>query len=171
MMIKLVSPSEVGEIEYKELVSEFTAAGEALVPNALDQGKLSFDAHIKNLEDYSMGLNLPEDYVPAATYFLIDHMGQFIGAANIRHKLNEFLRTEGGHIAYGIRPSARSKGYGTKLLGLALEKAKELNISPVLLICDRENNDSAAVIQKNGGVLETEAKIKGNIIQRYRIKI
>ena len=171
MMIRLVTPSEINEIEYKELVNEFTAAGEDLVPNALEQGKLSFRDHIKNLEDYSIGLNLPENYVPATTYFLIDHFGRFIGATNVRHKLNGFLRTEGGHIAYGIRPSSRQNGYGTKLLGLALEKAKELNISPVLIICDKNNHYSSAVIQKNGGILEAEARIKDNIIQRFWIKI
>ena len=78
-MIRLVTPSEVNEIEYKELVNEFTAAGEDLVPNALEKGKLSFNDHIKNLEDYSIGMNLPENYVPASTYFLIDHIGNFIG--------------------------------------------------------------------------------------------
>ena len=170
-MIRLVTPSEVNEIEYKELVNEFTAAGEDLVPNALEKGKLSFNDHIKNLEDYSIGMNLPENYVPASTYFLIDHIGNFIGATNIRHKLNEFLRTEGGHIAYGIKPSSRQKGYVTKLLALALEKAKELKINPVLLICNKNNHYSSAVIQKNGGILETEARIKDNIIQRYWIKI
>jgi len=94
-----------------------------------------------------------------------------IGATNIRHTLNDFLRREGGHIAYGIRPSRRKKGFGTILLGLALKKAKALGIDPVLLICDKDNPFSAAVIKKNGGILDSESEVRGNILQKYLIQM
>lgn len=58
MMINLVSPSEVNEFEYKELVNDFTVAGEDLIPSALNQGNLSFHAHARSLEDYSIELNI-----------------------------------------------------------------------------------------------------------------
>ena len=33
-----------------------------------------------------------------------------LGAIALRHELNDFLLTIGGHIGYGIRPSARRRG-------------------------------------------------------------
>ena len=63
-------------------------------------------------------------------------------AVNIRHSLTEHLFNAGGHIGYGIRPSERRKGYATKLLALSLEKAKELNITKALVVCDEVNTAS-----------------------------
>jgi len=51
-------------------------------------------------------------------------------------------------------------GYGNKVLGLALYKAKELGINKVLLTCDSTNTASRKVIEKNGGVLQDEIIIE-----------
>jgi predicted acetyltransferase len=67
---------------------------------------------------------------------------------------NEFLRTIGGHIGYGIRPSERNKGYATLLLQEALKKCRELQIEQVLITCDEDNIGSAKVIMNNGGLEE-----------------
>ena len=49
--------------------------------------------------------------VPATTYMSIrEEDGKLIGMIDIRHYLNDFLRTHGGHIGYSIRPSERRKG-------------------------------------------------------------
>jgi predicted acetyltransferase len=71
---------------------------------------------------------------------------------DIRHELNEYLRTIGGHIGYGIRPSERNKGYASYLLNKALTKCKELQISQVLITCDEDNIGSTKVILNNGGI-------------------
>ena len=78
----------------------------------------------------------------------------FIGWLDIRHSLTEHLREIGGHIGYAIRPSERGKGYGNKILELALPKAQELGIKDVLITCDADNTPSAKIIEKNGGVFE-----------------
>ncbi|MDO9576609.1 MAG: GNAT family N-acetyltransferase, partial [Candidatus Cloacimonadales bacterium] len=101
------------------------------------------------------------------TLFLVDDAGKIYGAANIRHRLTENLKIEGGHIGYGIRPSQRGKGYGTKLLRLALQKIKELGIAKALITCDKENTHSAKVITNNGGRLDSEIAKDGRIVQRY----
>lgn len=168
-MLVLLSPSEIDENQYHSLMGEFMASGEILVPSVLDAKGLAFHEYAQTLEDHSRGLNLPENHVPASTYFLADTRGYLHGAVNIRHGLNDFLRTEGGHIGYGIRPSSRGNGYGTKILALALEKAKELNINPVLVTCDKDNFPSAAIIQKNGGVMDSEIEINNHWLQRYWI--
>ena len=73
-------------------------------------------------------IDLPENRVGQTNYWLVDdEKGYFIGEVGIRHKLNDALLKRGGHIGYGIRYSEWNKGYGTKMLELALEKAKEFD--------------------------------------------
>ena len=95
----------------------------------------------------------------------------FVGAVNIRHYLNESLYKSGGHIGDGIRPSERKKGYATAMIGLALEKCKELGINKVLMTCDKTNIGSAKSIINNGGVLESEFEEDGVVEQRYWITL
>jgi predicted acetyltransferase len=86
--------------------------------------------------------------------------------------LNEDLLNSGGHIGYGIRPSERRKGYGAKMLALALEKCREFHIERALVTCDRDNIASAKTARKNGGVFENECiEGDGNIVRRYWIAI
>ena len=94
-----------------------------------------------------------------------------VGAVNIRHRLNETLLRNGGHIGDGVRPSERKKGIATKMIALALEKCKELGIKKVIMVCDKDNIGSAKSIINNGGVLENEIEADGVINQRYWIDI
>lgn len=116
--------------------------------------------------------NIPEDRVPANTYFFVRTSDdKILGMINIRHKLNEFLQNEGGHIGYSIRPTERKKGYGSLMLKLGLEKCREINLNKVLITCDKSNIASAKVIQNNNGILENEiySKTFSEVIQRYWI--
>ncbi|MCD4817877.1 MAG: GNAT family N-acetyltransferase [Candidatus Cloacimonetes bacterium] len=81
------------------------------------------------------------------------------------------LRIEGGHIGYGIRPSARNQGYGTKILELALKKVSEIGIKKVLVTCDKQNIHSARIILKNGGKFDSEIEYNNKIVQRYWIEL
>ena len=113
----------------------------------------SFAAFAQNKIDQSHGIDLPSGFVPSTEFWLIDK-DEFIGRTNIRHTLNDWLLQIGGHIGYWIRPSKRGKGYGKKILELALQEAKKLGISPVLVTCDITNKPSGKIIEANGGKLE-----------------
>lgn len=109
--------------------------------------------------------------VPATVYFAVVD-GEIVGTLQIRHKLNDALRHDGGHIGYGVRPSQRKKGYATQMLALALEKCRELGIDKALVTCSKDNIGSAKTIINNGGVLDSEyADTNGNLSQRYWILI
>jgi len=112
--------------------------------------KADFDAFVERQKSHARGENLPEGYVPDSEFWLVDGK-EYIGRINIRHRLTEHLEKNGGHIGYDIRPSQRGKGYGNLILKLGLEKAKEIDISRVLLICNEDNSASRKVIEKNGG--------------------
>jgi predicted acetyltransferase len=83
------------------------------------------------------------------------------------------LEHYGGHIGYFIRPSERDKGYGTRMLILALDEARKLGLSQVMMTCNINNLASARGIEKNGGVLASQgiSRVSGKLISRYWITL
>lgn len=152
-------------------MGEFTARGEPLVPFTLSFPNENFEAFLAQLSGCERGLGIPEGFVPHSTYWLV-HGTEVLGVSSLRHRLNDRLRIEGGHIGYGIRPSARGKGMGTLILRLTLAEAARRGIDRVLLTCARANAASSAVIAANGGKLESEEFIasRGEVVQRWWVE-
>ncbi len=111
----------------------------------------SFEEFVKNIRGESRGLNLPEGWVPASEFWLVES-SEFIGRVSIRHKLNDHLLKIGGHIGYYIRATKRKMGYGKKILKLSLLKAKKLGLTKVLVTCDENNIGSQKIIEASNGV-------------------
>jgi predicted acetyltransferase len=139
---------------------------------------LSFDADdfpalLTRLSDAAEGKGIPENFVPHTTYWMVDAADEIVGVANIRHRLNENLLLEGGHIGYSIRPSLRGRGLATRQLALAVEAAGRRGLHRVLVICERDNAASARVIEKNGGRMADEviAEETGKLMRRYWIEL
>ncbi len=65
---------------------------------------------------------------------------------NIRLALNDFMRKEGGHIGYSVRPTERRKHYATDMLTRALDVCRVIGIKEVLVSCGSDNVASAGVI-------------------------
>jgi predicted acetyltransferase len=132
--------------------------------------------HAESYEDWLEKVTLaqtvvPPEFVTGTTYFAIVD-GRIVGTISIRHYLNDSLIKNGGHIGYGVRPSERRKGYGVKMLALALEKCRSFGIEKALVTCDKNNIGSAKTIINNGGALENEiTQEDGNILQRYWISL
>ncbi|MFD3943235.1 GNAT family N-acetyltransferase [Streptomyces sp. NPDC058579] len=89
-----------------------------------------------------------------ATHWWIVEDGVYVGAIDLRHRLNDFLLRAAGHVGYSIRPSARRRGLATWALGAILPEARALGLDRVLVTCDQDNIASARAIERNGGVLE-----------------
>ncbi len=121
---------------------------------------------VKKYYNYRKGLNLKPNRVPQTTYLLIDG-DKFIGEIGIRHYLNEALLKCGGNIGYGIRYSCWGKGYGTKMLSMALKKAQKMGLKRVLITCNSDNYASAKVIENNNGKLENIIK---NVVDGKEVK-
>ena len=171
MNIKLVRPTMEMEQEYYEYISEWEQVEEEIVPYALRPLGREFKTWLEDTYKFEKKETCPTDFVPAYTYCLVDNSGKILGALNLRLCLNDYLLNFGGHIGYGIIPSARNKGYATQMLALALPIVKSFGISKVLITCDKSNIGSAKTIINNGGVLENEVLEDGEIIQRYWIDI
>jgi predicted acetyltransferase len=114
---------------------------------------MSFDDYIKQLEDHRAGVNLPERFVPSS--FLVAEVGgEIVGRTSIRHRLNDFLLQEGGHIGYGVLPAHRRRGYATEILRQSLIIVRSIGIDRVLVTCDDDNIGSIRTIESCGGKLE-----------------
>ena len=169
--IMLIEPTEALREAYVDFLEDFRAAGEH-PPREEQQAEKDFPAYVRRLKDQAQGIALPAGWVPASTYWLV-RGGRVIGTCGLRHRLTEALRDFGGHVGYGVRPSERGKGYATRMLAMALDKARQLGLKRVLITCDKDNLASARVIQKNGGVLGSESYSPqgGRVTQRYWIDL
>lgn len=116
------------------------------------------------------GLSVPK--VPFSLHWLIAG-DTFIGEASFRHELNDWLRQEGGHVGYGIRPRWRGRGYGKLILALTIEEARRRGLGELLVTCDETNLASARIIEANGGVLGAVGAVPGRPVpvRRYRIAL
>ena len=169
MKLKLVKLAPQYRRHLEEMMQEWYAAGEKIVPYAIRKNDhRDFDTYLQNLE-----IKVETDgRVPDSTFFCLDEERDiFVGAVNIRHYLNELMLLNGGHIGDGVRPSERRKGIATQMIALALDECKKLGIYRVLMVCDKENIGSAKSIQNNGGVLENEVIVDGVTEQRYWIEL
>ncbi|GAF67180.1 putative acetyltransferase [Bacillus sp. TS-2] len=166
--IKLVKPTATLKSEYIEFYRDWINSGEKMVPWVIKEDPEPFERMLQFLEDQESGEGLIGEQVKNSTFWLKNDSGKVVGAVNIRHELNGFLREQGGHIGYGIRPSERRKGYATELLKLALKELAELGKKEALVCCDSENMASFKTIKNNGGSLETDyVHPDGQIIKRF----
>lgn len=139
---------------YLDMVSEFEAAGEGYPSNDAALAHRDFAAFVDDLRNESLGIGLPPGVVPQTTYVLLDHVGRALGELRLLTRLTRSFERHNGHIGYNVRPRERGKGYATRMLALAIEKARELGVERLMLTVERENPASVRVIEKNGGILE-----------------
>jgi predicted acetyltransferase len=109
--------------------------------------------YVERLDQVSRGAGLGPGQVPA-TFLVAEVHGKIVGRTSIRHELNEYLATVGGHIGFGVRPQFRRRGYATEILRQSLRLSNRLRIDPALVTCDDDNRGSAAVIEACGGILD-----------------
>ena len=155
---------------YRDLIREFRDAGEPLIPFPLTFPNDDFPAFLARLAACARGEGLPPGFVPHSTYWLVSD-GAVVGVVNLRHSLTDALRREGGSIGYGVRPSARGRGFARELLRRTLVRARELGHPEVWLTCAKSNVASVRTILGSGGIFLSEEFLpeRGEVVQRYRI--
>ncbi len=169
--LRLVAPSVAYETGYRGLVRDF--GDEPAVPFVIGFEHDDFPAFVERLTQASLGLGLPEGWAPHSTFWLVDGGEDVLAVSNMRHQLSERLRSVGGHIGYGVRPSRRREGHATAILRLTLFEAAKLGLDRALLTCAKGNAASARTILKNGGTLDSEEFVasEGQVMQRYWVPV
>ena len=139
--------------DFYSLAEEFLAEGDTRYRDAI----ADFDSFIQLCADETVGRNLAPGRVPQSTFWLVRNGRTILACSRLRHTLNTFLEEFGGHIGYDVRPAERRQGYGTHILRLTLEKARDLGLKRVLVTADSPNVPSWRIIEKNGGLLYSES--------------
>ena len=167
--VELVKPTMDLRVEFLTMAKEYLCFGDSRYVEAID----NFKEYMTKLENFAAARNLPEGFVPSDTFWLLQNNSRLLGCSRLRHSLTPHLEHEGGHIGYDIRPLKRHKGYGTRILAMTLDRARQAGLNRVLLVCAKDNLASVAVIQKNGGRFENEvfSKHDGKLLERYWIEL
>lgn len=171
--ISLVLPNKQHKQAVIEYTEEFLQNNETLHGGAGLGDVASFEEWLERANASQSSDTTPEGRVPSTVFLAFRNSDQrLVGIIDIRHTLNDYLESFGGHIGYSVRKSERRKGYATKMLAESLNFCRELGIDKVLLTCDKANEGSAVVIKSNGGELENEVlDAGGKMMQRYWISL
>jgi predicted acetyltransferase len=163
MSIYLARPNKDFEESFKDYALAYKGTDETSYYNKYKRALYDFDGYLKELYDYSIGENLPEGYVKHLNFWLIDDL-TVVGVVRVRYE--EMFCA--GHIGYDISPDHRNMGYGTRILELALEKAKEIGLKEAVVTCLTSNTSSRKIIEKNKGKLIGIAKDEDDgVIEEY----
>jgi len=174
--MKLVFPSLIYKEKAIQFINEFWEYNSDINGcGALDKyvKKSTYEEWISRVYADMDIANIPQPRVPALTYFYVrEDDDKIVGMVNIRLALNDFLRKEGGHIGYCIRPTERQKHYGTDMLNSALKVCDVLGMNEIIVTCDKSNIASANVIKNCNGELVEEfySDTFKEDIQKYVIK-
>lgn len=175
--MKFVFPNADYKDKAEDFISEFYAYGSQINGSGGLDRYLQESTYEKWLEKVMADIdiaNIAKGRVPAFTYFYVrESDNKIVGMINIRLALNDFLRNEGGHIGYCIRPTERKKHYATNMLNEALMFCETIGLNNLIITCDKSNTGSAKTIRNCGGILDAEfySDTFGEVIQRYVIEI
>ncbi len=117
---------------------------------------------------------VPLNRVPSTQFICVrESDNKMVGAIQVRHELNDYLRDFAGHIGYSVRPSERRKGYAVWMLQNVLPYCKSLGIKNVMVSCFADNEGSRRTILQNGGIYAETVREprKGKLLEKYWIHI
>lgn len=144
----LAEPGLEYKRSFENYVLAYKGAKDDFYYNKYKKALENFGEYLKELDNCSRGRGLTLEDVATTTLWLIDD-NEVVGVVRIRHREVEFA----GHIGYDISPAYRNRGYGTRILELALKRAAKLGIDNAIVNCRRDNTASKKIIESNGGEL------------------
>jgi len=156
----------------RDFLLEIGAGENGFGGTAFGRGEGTLEETLTAFADMAAGRNIPKGRVRQIVYWLLDDQGGVLGMSKLRPQLTEELLHHGGNIGYYVRPSARGKGCGRRLLELTLEEARKAGLHRVLITMDADNAASIGTAESCGGRREdTRVDDKGRAFHRYWIDL
>lgn len=174
-MLQLIKRCEKYAQGYKEYCQEFydhdVVYFRPADPRRLDEGWFQRTKSFYDLKEKGLLAGYPKGF----HYWAVDD-GRFIGEFQLRTEFPEKVMNEIGSIGLAVRVSEWNKGYGTEILRLGLQIAKEHGMDRVLATINEKNAASIRVCEKLGGVyadsIEAENEAEGrHVLRRYWITL
>lgn len=149
-MLQLILPEEKYWNSFLSGVEELKK-----FPTPYDTIGMKAGLNFDNFADYKLdcennrlGIGLKEGWVSYSRLWLIEDE-KFVGVFDLRHSLTEYLKKEGGNVAYYIIPSARGRALAQEGLKLCCKYALEvLGLKEVLVTCNALNIASYKTMKK-----------------------
>ena len=142
----LVEPNKEYQKSFEYYVLAYKNENDDCYLDIYKKGLENFDEYLNDLSNISKGIDVPQGWVTSSTFWLIDNH-EVVGVVRIRH---QEIGTA-GHIGYDISPCYRNKGYGNKILKLALSEAEKIGIKEAIVTCNIDNISSRKIIEKSNG--------------------
>jgi predicted acetyltransferase len=161
--LTLIEPTLTLKDDFRALAEEFLAEDDQRYREAV----ADFGKFIQLCSDEAVGRNLAPGRVPQSTYWLVHSKQRILACSRLRHTLNTFLEEVGGHIGYDVRPSERQRGYGTQILRMTLDKARDLGLKRVLVTADSLNVASGESLR----TMAAFVTVKGQLLRKYWIEL
>lgn len=168
----LAIPNKSHEKAYTAMIERWQGIETHIDPELLNyyssklQCNVPYSKWLEWCEDDRTTGSMLSTKVPCTLYFLINDTDEILGAIEINH-----ANTHRGHLHAGIAPWNRSKGYGSIMLKLALDKCREMNLGKVEICPHKDNIGAIKTIINNGGTLVEEFCENGVWSQRYSIEL
>lgn len=164
--------------EYAEKILEYRAEFPTeRMRVTYDPNRIPGMDYLEKYENVFEWLQFCEDMVDKITWYMAirENDGKIVGFIVFRHKLEyddddiEFASNFG----YSVRPSERGKGYAKEQLRLGLQKAKEIGLDKVRIVCRDMNIGSNKTILANSGVYVDmiHGEASGMNVNRYDIPL
>ena len=160
--------------DYIELYREFIEYSSDLVPDILElkcEDEEDYNNILIEIKNRETGNHEDLDWYYDGHYYLAYDGNDLVGLGCIRNKLTKKGYDIWGNIAYGVKPTKRKNGYGTKIAKMMVEEARKMNIDEIIL-CHYESNKISPKIFKKIGATYINTVIspysKKNIL-RYKI--
>lgn len=172
-MVHIIDPNPSYEAEFRAARAEHDAEGTQQHGSGLSSD-MSVPDDFAAFVDSLLALRTPEvayaqDRVPDTKLWLVDG-DRYLGCLSLRHELNDYLMSYGGHLGYSVRPAERRKGYATAMTNHALGLARELGLDRILVTTEESNVASQGVVLGCGGIYEdTRVTPEGEAMRRYWI--
>jgi predicted acetyltransferase len=94
-------------------------------------------------------VNINNYGTPTITYIM--YVNDYpVGYVGLRTKIDDKWKKWSENVYYTIRPLERNKGYGTKILELAIEEFKKMSFKEIFTNSSNMNYASSKVIENNG---------------------